>query len=173
MFKAIRRLFGRESKPATSTIYPEEQVAYAKGREVSRAQIAAVETYIDERYGQMRSAYLDVLQKQLDSCGTQDDHSPIMLARIEYSLYLDHVKEAQAKLNDEVKAVFSEWVALNREMDVEELTDQWLDQTLTDKFADLSIDGLTVLNSNADIIKTADDKWRKKFPERAAAQLLE
>ncbi|CAN7259349.1 hypothetical protein LJR098_001067 [Rhizobium sp. LjRoot98] len=173
MFNAIRKLFGREPKPPASTISPEELAAYTQGREVSKAQIAAVETYVDERYGQMRSAYLDVLQKQLDSCRAQDEHSPIMLARIEYSLYLDHVKEAQAKLNDEVRAVFSEWTALNKEMDVEELTDQWLDQTLTDKFADLSIDGLTVLNGNADIIKTADDNWRKRFPDRAAAQLLE
>lgn len=173
MFKTIGKLFGNKPDPAPHSTSPKEQAAFEKGREVSRSQIAAIEAYVNERYEQVRSGYLAVIQKQLDSCRSQEEHSPMLLARIEYSLYLEHVQEARAKLKDEVRSVFSEWDKLNKEMGVEELIEQWLDQAMTEKFADLSIAGLTILTDNADILKTADDNWRRKFPDLAAAQPLD
>ncbi|SCB59910.1 hypothetical protein GA0061105_108269 [Rhizobium aethiopicum] len=86
-------------------------------------------------------------------------------------MYLDHVKEAQTKLKTEVYQHLHELTDLNRELTVENIMEKWLDTVLSDKFTDLSLAGLKVMTDNADILKTADDNWRRKFPELAAAQL--
>ncbi|MGX9991618.1 hypothetical protein ACS4RR_021045 [Rhizobium sp. Z1P35] len=174
MLKTIAKLFSKKPpKPAIPSMSPEDQAAFDKGREISQAQIAEIEHYIGWRFEQIRTGYLGVIQKQLDSARQQDEHSPLLVARVEYSLYMDHVKQAQAQLKTEVYQHFYEWADLNREMGVEDLIEKWLDQTLSDKFTDLTFAGLKVMTDNADILKTADDNWRWKFPDLAAAQPLD
>lgn len=152
---------------------PEEQKAFDRGREISREYIAEIDRFISSHYEKIRVGYLGFIQKQLDSCRQQDEHSPILVARAEYALYLNDVKGAQAKLRDEVKHHFSDWTELNRQMNIEDLIEEYLDRILTDRFTDLSLAGLNVMMDNADILKTADDNWRRQFPDRAAAQPLE
>ncbi|TAV04513.1 hypothetical protein [Rhizobium ruizarguesonis] len=174
MLKTIAKLFSKKSaEPAAPIISPAEQAAFAKGQEMSRAQIAEIEHYIGWRFEQIRTGYLGVIQKQFDSARQQDEHSPLLVARVEYSLYMDHVKQAQAQLKTEVHQHFDEWADLNREMGVEDLIEKWLDETLSDKFTDLTFAGLKVMTDNADVLKTADDNWRRKFPDLAAAQPLD
>ncbi|TAW65444.1 hypothetical protein ELI15_14210 [Rhizobium ruizarguesonis] len=174
MLKSIAKLFSKKpSEPPAPSMSPEEQAAFDKGREISNAQITQIEQYISFRYDQMRSGYLGVIQKQLDAGRQQEEYSPILFARVEYSLYMQHVKEAEAKLKAEVKTQFAEWDDLNQQMGVEELMDTWLSKTLSDRFTDLTFAGLKVLQDNADILKTADDNWRKKFPTWAAEQPLD
>ncbi|MBB4236381.1 hypothetical protein [Rhizobium esperanzae] len=174
MFKAISKLFSRTpSTPSAPSTSPEEQAAFEKGREISRAQTAEIEHFIGWRYEQIRTGYLSVIQTQFDSARQQEEYSPLLVARVEYSLYLDHVKEAQDNLKAEVYQHFHEWADLNRELAVEDIIEKWLDTVLSNKFADLSIAGLKVMTDNADILKTADDNWRRKFPELATAQPLD
>ncbi|MBX5164790.1 hypothetical protein [Rhizobium sp. NZLR4b] len=174
MIKAISKLFSKkQQKQFAPSMCPEEQAAFQKGREISQAQIVGIDHFIGWRFDQIRSGYLGVIQEQLDGARQQEEHSPILVARVEYSLYLKHVAEAKAQLKKEVHQHFHEWTELNREMGVEDLIDKWLDQTLTDKFADLSLAGLKVLTDNADILKTADNNWRRKFPDLATAQPLD
>ncbi|MEY9198459.1 hypothetical protein ABIA16_003575 [Sinorhizobium fredii] len=173
MFKTIGKLFGKKSEPAAPAMTPDEQKAFELGREISRNQLAKVDQYIAVRFEQIRFGYLNVIQKQFDSCRQQDEHSPLLVARIEYSLYLEHVTEAHEQLLAEVKHHFHEWTELNKEMQVEDAVDKYLDQSLTDKFTALRLEGLKVMTDNADILKTADDNWRRRFPELAAAQPLD
>ncbi|MGO8034943.1 hypothetical protein [Rhizobium leguminosarum] len=62
---------------------------------------------------------------------------------------------------------------MNRQLGVEDLIEEWLDQTLADKNSILSIDGLRIMTDNADILKQADDYWRAGNPVLAAQQPLE
>lgn len=172
MFKAIGKLLGNR-KTADPVRTPEEQKAFELGREMSRKQLVKVDQYIDWRYEQIRPGYLAVIQKQFDACRQQEEHSPLLVARVEYSLFLEHVGEAHKQLLAEVKNHFREWTDLNKEMQVEDVIDKYLDQNLTDKFTALRLEGLKVMTDNADILKWADDNWRKQFPDRAAAQPLE
>lgn len=170
MFRAIGRLFSKKSQELEAPlISPEEQAAFEKGREIARTQIAKIEQFLKWRFEQIRNGYLDVIQRQLDSARQQEEYSPILVARMEYSLYLDHVKEAKGKLKTEVHSHFQEWAELNQTMAIEDLMEKWLDETLTDKFSELSLAGLKILTDNAEILKTADDNWRRNFPELAAA----
>ncbi|OWO93223.1 hypothetical protein B5E41_18180 [Rhizobium esperanzae] len=152
---------------------PEEQAAFEKGREISRAQTAEIEHFIGWRYEQIRTGYLAVIQKQFDSARQQEEYSPMLVARADYSEFLGQVKKAQDQLKAEIYQHFYEWTDLNKELGVEDLIEKWLDQTLTDKFTALSLNGLKVLTDNADILKTTDDNWRRKFPELAAVQPLD
>ncbi|TBE02293.1 hypothetical protein [Rhizobium ruizarguesonis] len=174
MLKTISKLFSKKaSQPSAPPRSPEDQAAFDKGREISRAQTAEIEHFIGWRYEQIRTGYLDVIQKQIDSGRQQEEYSPLLVARVEYSLYLKHVQEAQDALKAEVYQNFTDWSEFSRELAVEDITDKWLDTVLSERFLDLRIDGLKVMTDNADILKTADDNWRRKFPDLAAAQPLD
>ncbi|EJC76914.1 hypothetical protein Rleg10DRAFT_5604 [Rhizobium leguminosarum bv. trifolii WSM2012] len=174
MLKTIAKLFSKKpAEPAAPLMSPEEQAAFVKGQEISRTQIAQIEQYIAWRFEQIRSGYLNLIQRQFDSARQQEEYSPLLVARVEYSLYLNHVKEAQAQLKTEIGQHFYEWADLNKQMGVEDLIEKWLDETLTDKFTALSLNGLKVMTENADILKTADDNWRCKFPALATEQPLD
>ncbi|PDS33726.1 hypothetical protein CO665_34655 [Rhizobium anhuiense] len=174
MLKAISKLFSKKpQEPAAPSMSPANQVAFDKGREISQAQTAEIEHFIGWRFEQIRSGYLDVVQKQFDSGRQQEEYSPLLVARVEYSLYLNHVQEAQDALKAEVYQTFQGWADLNRELAVEDIIEKWLDTILSDRFLDLRIAGLKVMTDNADILKTADDNWRRKFPDLAAAQPLD
>lgn len=174
MLKRIGKLFAKKPlEPTAPSMSPEEQAAFDKGREISRAQTAEIEHFIGWRYEQIRTGYLGVIQKQFDRARQQEEYSPLLVARVEYSLYLDHVKEAQSKLKTEVYQHFHDWADLNRELAVEDIIEKWLDTVLSDRFSELSLAGLKVMTDNADILKTADDNWRRKFPDLAAAQPLD
>ncbi|TAY50932.1 hypothetical protein [Rhizobium leguminosarum] len=174
MLKAISKLFSKKpQEPAAPSMSPADQAAFDKGREISQAQTAEIEHFIGWRFEQIRTGYLNVIQKQFDSGRQQEEYSPLLVARVEYSLYLKHVQEAQDALKAEVYQTFHEWSDLNRELAVEDIIEKWLDTILSDRFLDLRIAGLKVMTDNADILKTADDNWRRKFPDLAAAQPLD
>jgi hypothetical protein len=170
MFEKLRGIFSKTPGPTAPVEKPlseKEQRAYELGRDTGARISEDYERYISWRYEQIRQGYLDVLQKQIDSGRQQDEYPPMTVARVEYSLFLDHVKEAQEQLKAETKAHFEEWENLNKELEVEDLTDKLVESLLSDRFTALRLEGLKVLTDNVDILKTADDNWRRKYPEKS------
>jgi hypothetical protein len=155
--------------------FPEdEQRAYDRGREIARMIADGVEDYASRRQKDIRGDFLDLLQQRIDKARQQDDYAPITVARVEYQCFMKEVDKAQEKLIEETASGtrnhWGEKLLDDLGVDDERLT------KLAKKFIDdwalaLKLEGLKLLQDNVDILKRADDRWRAKFPEKAALEL--
>lgn len=169
MFKKFVSLF-RSQPPVDPEIAASVGKATEMGREIGRQFNDQVSAYIDLRCSQIEPAFLRVFQKTLDNARYQEEHSPLMLARIEYDLFIENVDESTEKLITETKAAHSEWNDLHATIGVTDDIDKLLRTLIGAKSEDFKLVGLKLLLENADIIKRADEDWRIKFPVLSAAE---
>ena len=146
--------------------------AYEKGREVGAEFMDALTAYVDSRAAEITENYLTVFQSHLDQGREQVEFSPMLWARTEYSLFLENVNSAIEKLISEAHLVFSEWDSLHEEIGVKQDVDSAIADYVSSRIEPMKIAGLTTLTDNVPILKAADDRWRKQFPEQAAEQPL-
>lgn len=173
MIGTLRKLTGLFTRRrANLTKDTKEAGAYAAGQAVGKDASDAVEGYIRSRYNGIHQRYLDVFLHHLKECGLQTEHSPILVARIEYSLFRENAIKAKSMLVEEAVLATNDWLNLERAISVEGLRKTLAEKICDDLFLGLELEALKLLIDQADSLKEADNKWRIDFPELAAREEL-
>ncbi len=164
--------FFKRRKTPPPTVSPEEQAAYEKGRNVASQYMGEMMSYVDLRAAQIERNYLEVFQGTLDRAREQVDHSPLLLARVEYDVFRENVDTAIDKLVDETKATLSEWDELHEMLGNSNEVDTAIYTYVSDRIGTLKITALERMMQYVDRLKEADDEWRRNHPELAAQEPL-
>ena len=102
------------------------------------------------------------------SAGQRCDAVAIIVARIEYKVFLENIDELRGKMMGEITATLSGWLDLADQMQMRDKFTE-LTQANVDKFCrKLSETGLQRLLDMAHALKLADDQWRAANPELSA-----
>ena len=151
-----------------------EQRAYEQGQEIGRKLTEGVFAYVKVRSDGLRERFLDLLQMQIDEARYQEKNSPILMARVEYNIFRGHVNEAMCGLTSETVSAFkAEWGDSLETLGVDDdLLTKMAQKAVDDHLFPLTLEGLKIMTDNADILKRADDSWRRKFPDLASEQAL-
>lgn len=164
----LDRLFGRPTKEEQQKLDRAEQM----GRDAAASMVRDLDSFFAIRFGHIKEAYLDILrQNMVDDIG-RVDHSPLLLARADYSIFLENVAEAIPRMKEEILAHMSEWQATFAKMGMETDIERVADARLSDFQLDMTTSGLTILTDSVDELKAADDAWRLAHPEQAAKEQL-
>jgi hypothetical protein len=142
--------------------------AYEMGRQSVEAFANDLEKLIDIRFKPVSEGYLGLVQGQYNKCLTPTDGPPIIVARIEYKVFLENVGQLRGKMLDEINAALSGWLDVADQMQMRDKFTELI-QANVDKFCrDLSETGLQRLLDMTHALKLADDEWRGAHPELSA-----
>jgi hypothetical protein len=140
------------------------------GRQAGDAFAADLQSMMDVRFKPVMEACLGVIQGQLNKCLTPTDGPPLVVARIEYKIFLDHVEEMRGKMLNEIPATLSQWLDVADQMQLRDTFMQLIHFNV-DKFCrELTETGLQRFLDMAQALKLADDQWRVANPERPSAR---
>jgi hypothetical protein len=147
---------------------PEDTEAYKQGKRMVESMTADLQQFMSTRFDPVFDGYVGALTERFETVYDNDEAPPIILARIEFDIFNDHVRELREKMGAEVNAAMREWLEtadlIGGRSDFQKLID-----TTIGSFQDrLTMTGLQAFIDRADDLKVADDKWRKANPERAA-----
>jgi hypothetical protein len=142
--------------------------AYQMGQQAGDAFAADLERLMEVRFKPVLEACLGVVQGQLNKCLTPIDGPPLVVARIEYKIFLDHVEEMRGKMLNEIPATLSKWLDVADQIQLRD-TFMQLIKANVDKFCrELTETGLQCFIDMAHALKLADDQWRAANPELSA-----
>jgi hypothetical protein len=142
--------------------------AYEMGRQSGESFAADLEKLLEVRFKPVSEGYLGVVQGQYNKCLTPTDAPPIIVARIEYKVFLENVEQLRGKMMGEITATLCGWLDLADQMQMRDKFTELI-QANVDKFCrELSETGLQRLLDMAHALKLADDQWRAENPELSA-----
>ena len=147
--------------------------AHQFGRDAAASMMRDLDSFIAIRFGHVKEAYLDILRQNVADAMLREDHSPILLTRADYSVFLENVESTKDQMKDEIMAHRAEWIEAFEGMGDAEQIAQLVDSRLNDFSLDMTTSGLSVITDRAYELKAADDGWRARFPEQAASERLE
>lgn len=135
--------------------------------------VADLDGFIASRFGHLKEAYLDILATGFRAAVSQDEHSPILVARAELDVFNENVTGKREKMAGEIMEHMREWDAVFQEMGEQDQVTRVMNARLEDLLLALRVSGIVLLTKHADALKIADDSWRKKNPALAAQEPLE
>ena len=65
------------------------------GRDLGSEMVGVFERFMKDRFGPVRDNYLSVLRGRFQAAMQRTDASPLLVARIEYKVFLENVDELQ------------------------------------------------------------------------------
>jgi hypothetical protein len=110
---------------------------------------------------------MSVLDDRLEGIYGDPTTPPIVLAKVEYKLFLDNVKEKRLDIEHEINTAMSEWLSVASEMGVREDFDRLATARLNSFYERITMNAFQALIDKADKLKPADIKWREENPELA------
>jgi hypothetical protein len=147
---------------------PKQTRAYQMGQQAGDAFAADLESLMEVRFKPVHEAALGVIQGQFNKCLTPTDGPPLVVARIEYKIFLDHVEEMRGKMLNEIPARLSKWLDVVDQIRLRDMFMQLI-KAKVDKFChDLTEAGMQCFLDMAHALKLADDQWRVANPELSA-----
>lgn len=164
----LARLMGKPTKAEQVKLDDAEQV----GRNAAVSMVRDLDSFIVVRFGHVKEAYLNILRQNVTDALQREDHSPILIARADYSVFLENVENTVARMKEEILANMAEWSATFAKMGLEGDVERVADARLEDFSLTMTMSGLSVLTDRADELKAADDAWRLAYPEQAAKEQL-
>lgn len=146
--------------------------AYQLGREIAAATVKQVDRFLERRCLQFKHAYLHALHHQVTASIGREDHSPVLLARAEYALFVDECSDIEKKITAEAIAYIDEWrseVGLHWD---EKLVRHYTEAKLNGFAIEIIGDGLALVTSRTEELQAADRAWRVAHPDQAALEPL-
>jgi hypothetical protein len=162
----LKSLFGGSRSEVTEE---ESKLAAAEkfGRDAASSVVADLDRFIAVRFGHIHEAYLGILNKNIDDDLVRTDHSPILLARADFSVFNENVTETRERMRAEIVDHMKRWDEVLTTAGVPEGVEKVTHHRLDDICTNLTVKGLELFVSRADELIAADDKWRANFPEQA------
>lgn len=146
---------------------PEEESAFEKGRDFSNQLFGVFDTLMRERFDPVRERYLGILRNNVREALQATEGPPLTVARIEYKIFLDQVKDLEPQMLGEIRQYMHEWLSVAHQIGVGVDTENAFAVRVGNFTSDLSMAGLELLTDYAVPLKDADTVWRRANPERA------
>ena len=159
--------FGPDPLEDTREMTPKEQSAYNKGREFSNNLFEVFDNYMRDRFEPVKVKYLDILKGQVREALHATDVPPLTVARVEYRVFLNNVKEMEESMLSEIKQYMHEWLDVAHQGGVGDDTERAFGVRVSNFTADLSMAGLKIFTDYAVPLKDADTDWRRANPHRS------
>lgn len=156
-----------EGKSSVKGTTASERSAYQKGQEFSNSLFEVFDTFMRERYEPVKARYLNILRGCVREALHATDAPPLTVARVEYRVFLNRVKEMEGDMLAEIKQYMHEWLDVAHQVGVGEDTERAFGVSVSNFTVDLSMAGLKVLTDYAVPLKDADVDWRRANPQRA------
>jgi hypothetical protein len=154
----------RREKPV-----PIEQTdAYRFGQRTGDSMAADLDAFVTRRFDPVSKNYLDVLRGCLETVFDDDKAPPLVLARIEYKIFLENVEEMRPKMLAEINSAMSEWIDVAEQTGIRPVLQQLIDHRIGNFTEQLTVEGLDLLLAYVERLKLADEQWRARNPQRAA-----
>jgi len=147
---------------------PKQTRAYQLGRDIGERFANDLEKFMEIRFKPWAEGYLDVLQGQLNKCLNPSNAPPIIVAKIEYKIFLERVGERRDEMIADVTGVLSEHLAIADQVQMRDKFDELIRVTVGNFCRKLTEDGLQRLFDMGSALKIADDEWRPAHPELSA-----
>lgn len=160
----LERLFRKPTEPDKT------DAAFEYGRRVAQTMADQLEAFASSRFEHIKVGYLAILSGNFDAAVVQVEHSPLVVARADFSYFNEQVADARQKLRSEIKAEMSEWSEVATMAGIGDKLNELAEAKLDGFAADMQASGLRLLMDRAEEIKAADDAWRLQFPDRAAKE---
>jgi hypothetical protein len=154
----------KKSKPNLT----ENAQAYENGRQFGQQVIAQIDAFIETHFRPTSNGFLDVLQRQCETCINPTDGPPIIVARIEYKFFADRVQRLATQMPGEIAFSLNRWIGIAMETDVREDVQTLIENRVAIFQNELLMKGHKLFIGIADRLKEADDRWRVANPELSA-----
>jgi uncharacterized membrane protein YhaH (DUF805 family) len=146
---------------------PKQTDAYQMGQKFSGEMWSAYTGYFESRFPAVGENYLNVLRQLVRQSFNSADGPPLTIARVEYRVFLNQVKELEDQIFQETCGAMHEWLDVAERMGVRGDTENGFRTHIKAFCDDLTIAGMTVLTDYAIPLRDADRDWRAANPERA------
>lgn len=170
----LKTLFGKGSSDVLAT---EDRAkldeAFKLGQQVAQSMVADLDQFMASRFGHIKGAYLEILAKGLREALSQTDHSPILVARADLSVFTENATETRGKMLSEIMEHMCNWQQVSDQLEDADQVVRLVNDRLDDFELDLKTSGLDLLVKHADALKIADDSWRRANPELAKQEPLD
>ena len=138
------------------------------GQKAAQSFAADLERLMEGRFKPVSVAFLDQVQGQYNKCMAPTTAPPIVMARVEYNVFVENVDGIRAKMMDEITARLSGWMDLADQMQSRDKLTEHIQGTVDRFCRDLSDAGLQRFLDMVYAQKLADDQWRVAHPELSA-----
>jgi hypothetical protein len=128
---------------------------------------ADLEAFMDARFDPSFNRYLGVLRDRFEAAFDCPDAPPIIIARIEYKIFLENIDDLRSKMLSEISAM-SEWRDILDEVGMGVHFKKLVDHRVHNFMMNLKTAGLQIFLDSADRLREADDRWRAANPGKAA-----
>lgn len=168
----IEEIFADAHESAKELPTDEERDAYELGQDVAESMTDDLDDFIETRFGHLESAYLKVLENGLSDAKMSTDHSPIIVARVDFDLFRENVEVAKNKMLDEIGAEMVEWRSVMATLESDSYFEKLVKFRVEGIVEKLEFAGLDLFEKHQEEIVAADNVWRQKFPEQALKEPL-
>ena len=165
----FKSVFSRKApKPDAQEKDPELEKAYAIGRSSAEEMSTDLESFISRRFVGLKDRYIGVFQDGLNSAKSSTDCSPIISARIDFTLFHKNIELLKGNMIGEIEEYMGEWIKFSALMEMESEVRKLIEQSVKNITEDIFFSGVGVFTEKADELKDADDAWRRANPKLAA-----
>jgi hypothetical protein len=86
------------------------------GRDAASSMVREFDEYFAIRFGHIKEAFLDILRQNVSDAMLRDDHSPILVARADYTVFMENVRDTKEQMRGEMMSHMCEWTSAFEEM---------------------------------------------------------
>jgi hypothetical protein len=149
------------------SVDPKQTDAYQMGQKFSGEVWSAYTGYFESRFAPVRENYLNLLRQLVRQSFHSPDGPPLTIARVEYRVFLNRIKELEDQIFGETCYAMHEWLHVADRMGVRAETENGFRTHIKAFCDDLTIAGMNVLTDYGIPLRDADRDWRAANPERA------
>jgi hypothetical protein len=142
--------------------------AYKLGKSAAESMVADLDRFMRLRFDPVYHEYLKVLRGRFEGAFNPPEAPPIIVARIEYKIFLENVDELRQKMPPDINMAMRKWRDLSDETGIRAEFNQLVDNRVETFMSNLTADGLKMFLDLADGLKAADDRWRAEHPDKSA-----
>lgn len=142
------------------------------GHKVASSVDAEMEQLIAIRFGHIKTDYLNILNGNQEDAKKRMDHSPIIVARVDFDLFNENVANTREKMRVEILQQMAEWQKLFNQMGANDDIERLADSKLHAFVSYMQLAGIDKFMEHADELRMADDTWRAANPEQARQEPL-
>jgi hypothetical protein len=145
----------------------EDTDAYKMGQKAAASFADDLDDFMAARFEPVFKNLMAVLDDRLETVYDDPNGPPIALAKMEYQIFLDNVKDKRPDMQRELDGAMAKWLSVAAQMDLREDFEKLITARLNGFYERLNLSAIQALIDKADVLKPADIQWREQNPELA------
>lgn len=172
----LKRLIGRRSAAQSAAVEKtpaqEDDPAYQQGQEMARIMVGAVDEFLATRFGTLKDDFLAILRKSILADIGQEDYSPILGVRSSVADLMEQADKAEVGMAGECEIAMYDYRRAFESMGLDGEVERAIKARVGDIALGIKLGAIEMATTFADAAKAADSDWRRRHPDKAAAQPL-